>query len=203
MTARLLLIAHAATPAMRAGRFPGAPADAVFDAIDLKSGHGQIAVTALRERLALSAQAGDAIVFASPAACARDTAAALGLAPRIETALADMDYGRWHGRRLADFTAEESPQLMQWQRDAQAAPHGGESFEAVLARVAAWMDGCPELTGTAVAAAVTHAPVIRAALIHALGAPPSSFARIEVAPLSVVELRRAAAGEWRWLATRS
>jgi len=36
---------------------------------------------------------------------------------------------------------------------------------------------------------VTHAAVIRAAVIHAIDAKPSSFWRIDVAPLCRVDLR--------------
>ncbi|RXZ33895.1 histidine phosphatase family protein [Oxalobacteraceae bacterium CAVE-383] len=201
MTIRLLLVAHAATAAMRSGRFPG---DAPRDAVDLRRAGDQAALAALRERLPA---AGEAAALCSPAACARDTAAALGLPAQEEAGLADMDYGRWQGRRLDDFGVDEAAQLAQWSRDPRAAPHGGESFEAVLARVGAWLDGLDRIDmpsgiiGAAgrVVIAVTHAPVIRAAAIHALNAPPASFARIEVAPLSVVELRRAGrVGGWRW-----
>ncbi|MDI7047409.1 histidine phosphatase family protein, partial [Escherichia coli] len=45
--------------------------------------------------------------------------------------------------------------------------------------------------------AVTHAPVIRAAIVHALGASPAIFSRIEIAPLSMIELRRSRRG-WIW-----
>jgi broad specificity phosphatase PhoE len=37
--------------------------------------------------------------------------------------------------------------------------------------------------------AVTHAAVIRAAVIGVLGAPPQSFWRIDVEPMSLVDLR--------------
>ncbi|CAG4897425.1 histidine phosphatase family protein [Paraburkholderia gardini] len=48
--------------------------------------------------------------------------------------------------------------------------------------------------------ALTHAVVIRAALIHVLGAPAESFGRIGIAPLSIVELRRSREGVWTWRA---
>ncbi|HEY4318742.1 MAG TPA: histidine phosphatase family protein [Herbaspirillum sp.] len=203
---RLLLVSHAATAAMRSGQFPG---DATRDAVDLGRADDSAAVAALRERLP---RTGAISVRCAPAACARDTAAALDLAPllRIDAALADMDYGRWQGRRLDDFGDDESDQLLQWSRDPHAAPHGGETFDAVLARVGAWLNGlhAGDAANAANAAnagrgrtliAVTHAPVVRAALMHVLKAPPASFALIEVAPLSVVELRRApGAHAWHW-----
>jgi broad specificity phosphatase PhoE len=192
MTTRLLLISHPATAAMRSGQFP---ADGPLDRFDFTSDAQNVrhkaAVEALRERLPAH---GDAFAFSSPAACARDTAEALGLAAQVDAGLDDMDYGRWRGQRLADIAAAEASALAQWSSDPDAAPHGGESFSAVLARVGGWLDGLDD-SGTVIA--VTHAPVIRAAILHALAAAPASFPRIEVAPLSVVELRHSAHG-WRW-----
>jgi broad specificity phosphatase PhoE len=188
MTTRLLLISHAATAAMRGGRFPGEEA---LDAFDVHNVRDQAAVAALRERLPV---VGDAFVFSSPAACARDTAQALGLVAQVDTGLADAHPGHWSGRRLAEFAVDEAPALAAWSSDPHAAPHGGESFGAVLARVGAWLEG---LEDSDIIIAVTHAAVMRAAIIHALDAPPASFPRIEIAPLSVVELRRSARG-WRW-----
>jgi broad specificity phosphatase PhoE len=110
-----------------------------------------------------------------------------------------MDYGQWRGRRLAEVAEDAPHELATWSRDPSAASHGGESFVQVLARVSGWLDSLNE---TASVVAVTHAPVIRAALIHALNAPPASFSRIEIAPLSVIELRRSARG-WAWWPAQS
>jgi broad specificity phosphatase PhoE len=151
---------------------------------------------AWREHLAV---AEDAMSFSSPAACARDTARAFGIEPRVASELADLDYGQWRGRRLADIADETPHELAAWTRDPNAAPHGGESFVQLLARVGRWLDA---LDPTASVVAVTHASVIRAALIHALRAPALSFSRIEIAPLSVVELRRSTRG-WTWWPAQS
>ena len=182
MDTRVLLISHAATPAMRQGRFP---ADDPLDA------RGMADAEASRERLP-SIDA--AVTLSSPAACARETAQALGLTARVAPELSEMNYGQWRGRRLAELAEEAPRELAAWSRDPGAAPHGGESFVQTLARVGGWLDSLGE---TASMIAITHASVIRAALIHALDAPPASFARIEVAPLSVVEIRRSARG-WAW-----
>jgi broad specificity phosphatase PhoE len=187
MGARVLLISHAATPAMRQGRFP---ADDSLDA------RGLAEATAWRQRMPAT---GDAVAFSSPAACACDTAQVLGLAARVAPELAETDYGQWRGRRLADVAQEAPHELATWSRDPHAAVRGGESFVQVLTRVGGWLDSLDE---TASVVAITHAPVIRAALIHALNAPATSFTRIEIAPLSVVELRRSARG-WAWWPTQS
>jgi broad specificity phosphatase PhoE len=70
--------------------------------------------------------------------------------------------------------------------DPAARPHGGESLVAVCERIAAWLDGL----AAAEVVAVTHAGVIKAAVVHALGAPIEAFWRVTVDPLSVTELVR-------------
>jgi broad specificity phosphatase PhoE len=183
MNTRVLMVSHAATPAMRQGRFP---ADDPLDA------RGIAEASAWREGMPPIT---DAVAFSSPVACARDTARALGLEALVAPGLADMDYGQWRGRRLAEVAEDAPHELATWIRDPDAAPHGGESFVQVLARVSGWLDSLGE---TASVVAITHAPVIRAALIHALNAPPASFRRIEIAPLSVIELRLSARGCAWW-----
>ncbi|CAE6827817.1 histidine phosphatase family protein [Paraburkholderia haematera] len=218
MDTRLLLISHASTAAMRAARFP---ADDPLDA------RGLAEAGAARARLSIP---DDAAVFVSPAVCARETASALGFAATVHEGLADMNYGRWHGRRLADLAVEAPQDLATWTHNPDAAAHGGESFSQLVTRVGQWLDalddaisgvshramdsassdetneaqsrtqsakatGVPRNTQNVVA--VTHAPLIRAAIVHALGASPDVFSRIEIAPLSMVELRRSRRG-WTW-----
>lgn len=169
-------ITHALTVAMREARFP-LPADPL-DPVGLR--HARAPDTACPDR-----------VWCSPAACARDTAAALGLDATPEPALGDADCGAWAGRDAAAIAAEDPGALAAWLRDPDAAPPGGESARAVLARVGAWMDGL----GDGRFVVVTHAAVVRAAIVHALGAPPNSGLHIDLAPLSRTVLSRN--GAWR------
>jgi broad specificity phosphatase PhoE len=194
MPLRLLLVSQAATAAMREGRFPGDP----FAGLPLDS-RGFAEAQAICARLP-----GPAGIRAltSPAQAARDTARALGLDAAPVAALADLGYGRWHGRALKEIARDEPDALAAWCRDPDAAPHGGESFVELVGRVARWLDGLQEEADKepdeeADVIAVSHAAVLRAALIHVLDAPPASFSRIEIAPLTVLELRRAGRG-WTW-----
>ena len=107
--------------------------------------------------------------------------------------LRDCDYGRWTGRALDEVQAEEPEAVAEWLRDPGAAPHGGESVVALIERVAAWLDA--QKATPAKIVAVTHASVIRAAIVHAIEAGPRSFWRIDVAPLS---LTRLSANNGRW-----
>jgi broad specificity phosphatase PhoE len=186
MPVRLLLVSHAATAAMRAGRFPGEPGSgAPLDSRGLADAEAR--------RSGLPGLAGMR-ALTSPVQAARDSARALGLDAAPVVALADVDYGRWHGRALKDIAVEAPDALAMWLRDPEAAPHGGESFCAVVARVARWLDSLEEASDVI---AVSHAAVLRAALIHVMDAPPASFPRIEIAPLAVIELRKSGHG-WTW-----
>ena len=73
-----------------------------------------------------------------------------------------------------------------WLADPAAAPHGGESIIDLLGRVAGWLESLTRNTARTVA--VTHPAVIRAAILLALGAPPKSFWRIDIAPVSPVAM---------------
>ena len=81
--------------------------------------------------------------------------------------------------------------------DPDAAPHGGESLTALLARVRAWLEEQAALDGTAIA--ITHGGVVKAAVVAALDAPPSAFWRVDVSPLAITELH---AHDGRWTVTR-
>lgn len=176
---------HAATAATRAAAFP---ADEPLDE------RGLAAAALLEAALPPRCEA-----LCSPALRCRQTAQAAGLrAPSLEPALAECDFGDWAGRSLADIEAAEPDAAEAWMRDPQARPHGGESLAAFAARVAAWLDGQARRDGGAVA--ITHGGVVKAALVHALGAPLDAFWRIDSRPLAITELHG-----WdreRWTVTR-
>jgi broad specificity phosphatase PhoE len=181
MTMRLDFLCSASTAGLRAGAFP---ADEPLDA----KGRSALA------RLAGQFEGYDAI-FGSPALCAVETAQRLGLQATPEPALRDCDFGRWATRALAEIEAVEPDALALWLSDPGAAPHGGESFADVATRVGAWMDALAENSGAILA--ITHAAVLRAAIVHALGAPPRSLLHIDVSPLSHVGLS-GERGSWRF-----
>jgi broad specificity phosphatase PhoE len=134
----------------------------------------------------------------SPALRCRETAAAAGLDPQVDIGLDQVDIGRWRGQSFAGIHSSEPRQMAAWLDDPGAAPHGGESLAAFACRVATWLD---DLRGAAesVLVAVTHSETIRAAVLHALGAPLRAFWQLEAAPLSITELHLH--GD-RWSVTR-
>ena len=184
MPTRLTLICHGATAATRSGAFP---ADEPLEERALARAAG------LRPMIRRADRA-----WTSPALRARQTAAALGLDAVEEPALRDVDYGRWAGRRLEEVQAAEPEGVVAWLGDPDAAPHGGEALSAMLRRAAAWLDAGAGEGGHGVA--VTHAAVIRAAILHVLAAPASSFWRLDIAPLSMAELSHDGR-RWVWRAS--
>jgi broad specificity phosphatase PhoE len=182
MTARLDLLAHGPTAATRTARFPndeGLEPSAVG------------ALQGLSGRVRPYAQ-----VLTGPARAARETGAALGFATEVNTALRDCDYGRWRGLDSKDVAEREPDAFAAWLGDPTGAPHGGESIAALIERVGAWLTQA--LVRESATLAVTHASVVRAAIVSALGAP-SAFTRIDVAPLSLARLS-GHAGRWNFVA---
>jgi broad specificity phosphatase PhoE len=180
MVLRLGLICYAPTRAIRASSFPS---DEALDDAGLKEARAAAGYFPRGIRC-----------LASPALAARQTAEALGLSPSAEPELRDCDYGGWAGRSLEALQADDPHGIAQWLSDPAARPHGGESLAALLRRVAAWLEAQTAQTGKIVA--VTHASIVRAAIIQVLHAPLDSFWRIDIAPLSATWLHR---NQARWV----
>ena len=180
MSGRLTMVCHAATSAVRAAHFP------LDEALDSR------AHTMACE---MASQLGRVdVAWTSPALRARQTAAGLQLDAEVDLRLRDMDLGRWAGHALEEIAAAEPAAMRGWTSEPDAAPHGGESVMDLLSRIQPWLDATAGDDRRAVA--VTHASVIRAAIILAIDAKPVSFWHIDVAPLCRVELRMNA-GHWR------
>ena len=190
MTVRVTLVSAAMSTALREARFDDG---------------GPLEPAGLHEAEAAATDfPPDGRAFASPSVRCAQTAAALGLAARPVPALAGCSMGRWTGRTLAEVAAAEPDAVARWPVDPDAAPHGGESLSAFLARIGTWLDGlrdtAPHARGPVLA--VVEPDVVRAAALHALGAPAPAFWRLDVRPLTVTELS-GRAGRWnvRWGST--
>ena len=161
---RLTLVSHAMTDAMAAGRFP---TDEPLNAV----GHRQVDASI---DLGVTERA-----YCGPEKRTRQTAELLGLHASIDHRLADLDCGRWRGDVVGGVRPDD---LAIWLTDPTRAPHGGESVVELIDRVRGWMDSLTTRRTRLVA--VTHPSVIRAAILVALNAPPKSFWRIDIAPVS-------------------
>ena len=118
--------------------------------------------------------------YCGPEKRTRQTAELLGLQAEIDTRLADLDCGRWRGDVLGGVLSAD---LAIWLTDPTRAPHGGESVVDLI-DPGTRLDGITDGPPRARLVAVTHPAVIRAAIVIALDAPPKSFWRIDIAPVS-------------------
>lgn len=91
---------------------------------------------------------------------AEHLAEARGVPLQLDERLIEMDFGRWEGQLWADIPRSE---LDAWAADLEGArPHGGESVAELAARAGA---GLEALGGAGPVLVVTHAGVIKAALV--------------------------------------
>jgi broad specificity phosphatase PhoE len=174
---RLTLFAAAATPAQRRGRF-------VFDE--------SIEPDGTRGVSRLNPRPGDACGHGPERRCA-ETARAIGLESKPLLPVRAWNLGSWAGRAIADVGAQQPAEFGAWRQDPGIAPHGGETLNDLLRRVAQWMEE-PNADGRVVA--VTDASVVRAAIVHALQSEWRAFWYLDVVPLSMTVLTHGRA-EWR------
>jgi broad specificity phosphatase PhoE len=172
MTARLILVCHGSTDAVRNSAFP---ADEPLDDYGRAQARQRAAHLPAADRF-----------LTSPELRTRQTAAALRFDASIEPALRDCDYGSWAGCSFEGVCARDPQAVSAWLHDPAATPHGGESILSLMGRVAEWLAG--EATHHRRSIVVTHAGVIRVAIVHAIAAGPKSFWRIDIAPLSITRL---------------
>ncbi|MFG2222429.1 histidine phosphatase family protein [Streptomyces sp. NPDC048644] len=172
MTSRVLLVSPATTASLRR---------AAFDDGDRLDTAG-----AARARAAAGSLTVPAAVVTSPSVRCRETARALGLdAGDAPPELAGLDAGRWRGRTLEEVSAADPEAVARWLADPRTAAPGGESVAAVCERVAHWLDA---LRPAGRVVAVVEPEVVRAAAVHATGAPDAAFWRFDVPPLTCTEL---------------
>lgn len=170
----LTLVSHGLTRPQRTGRFHQEEDDLLDPA--------QVRPVADLTQSCLSA----------PERRALQTTERLGLLGEVDNALRDCDLGQWAGKSLKTLQRESPAELAAWLSDAEAAPHGGESIARLCQRMGDWLDGF-DRPGRWVA--VTHPMVIRAVMLHVLGAPPMAFHSIDVQPLARIRLSHY--GRWR------
>src|SRR5215212_7457940 len=168
MLRRLTFLTPASTSQQRQTRFPaGDDAIEPFSAAD---------ASAVRATLGMIGAA-----LAGPEHRVSQTARALGLAADAHAELSAWSHGSWAGRLIDEVAASDPEAFAAWRVDPTASAPGGESLAALLARSARWLDGCATERRAVV---LVDSSVVRAVVVHVLGAPPESFWRMDVAPLS-------------------
>jgi broad specificity phosphatase PhoE len=169
---RITFLSHAPTEAVKRGSFP------LNEAIDENESAKLAAIGWISPRLSH--------VQTGPEQRTRQTAAALGLDATAAEDLRDINYGSWTGMSLEEIQAQDPAGLGEWLADVHAAPHHGESIAELISRTNRWMS---QHKSSGHILAVTHPTFIRAAIVLALDAPSLSFWRVEIAPLTLTDLR--------------
>ena len=152
---RLALLRHGHTSWNRAGRIQGRT-DVPLD----EDARTQLAA------LRLPPPWDEAALWSSPLKRAAETAQLVGgRAPQTDAALIEMNWGDWeglHGKDLLADPTQDYRHIEDWGWD--YTPPGGESPEALRARLIPWAEG---LEGDSVA--VCHIGVMRVLMAHAMG----------------------------------
>ncbi len=128
---------------------------------------------------------------------ARELATERGLPLTVEPELREVGFGSWEGRTKDELRAQDAEAFAAFYRDpARHRPPGAEALETFAARVANALDRLAQAHPGEHLLVVAHAGVLRAALVHAIAAPPSCMYRIEVRNAALLRLRARPAGGW-------
>jgi broad specificity phosphatase PhoE len=150
--------------------------------------HGERQAEAVAARLA---REGEMLIEASPRrrtqqtahAIAQSTHAAVLTAPDLD----EIDFGRWSGQRFVSLA--DDPQWRKWneRRDVACTP-AGDSISNVQSRVARHLHRMQAAFPSRTIAIVTHAEVIRSALLWVLQMPATAYQKLEISPSSITTL---------------
>jgi probable phosphoglycerate mutase len=132
-----------------------------------------------------------AAVFTSPLTRAQETAHAIadtrGLRIITETALREVDVGRWNGRKIEQVSRLDSWKRFHRFRSGARFPDGEMMIE-VQTRVVSFLERVSREYGDRSIAVVSHADVLRCAVCHYLGIPLDLALRVRISPASVTTL---------------
>lgn len=182
---RFLLVRHGVTEHTAAGVYSGR-ADPPLTA----DGVAQAARVARR----IVGEFRPSVVLTSPLARCRRTAepvaAACGVAVTVEPDLVECDFGAWDGLTFGAAASGWPAEHAVWLASTAVAPPGGESFDAVAARVGRLVDRVRASFAGADVVVVSHASPLKSVLRAALGAGPEALHRLVLTPagLSIVEM---------------
>jgi broad specificity phosphatase PhoE len=124
-------------------------------------------------------------VVCSPLLRTRQTAAVFGIEPTIDERLREVDYGPFEGKRIADLPQE---MWQRWITELDYAPDGGESLNAMSARVVAALEDLATEAEQRHIVVVTHATPVKAAMAWALGVDVGIASRSWVDQASVTRI---------------
>jgi probable phosphoglycerate mutase len=127
-------------------------------------------------------------IVSSPLTRCRETAdqvaATLGLPVEIDDDVRECDFGEWEGLTFAEVQRQWPDDLTAWLASTEVAPPKGESIAEVLARVRRARDRLLRRHPARTVLVVSHVTPIKQLVCLALGVPPATVFRMELAPAS-------------------
>jgi probable phosphoglycerate mutase len=109
----------------------------------------------------------------------------LGLTPKVEDGIAEMEFGAWDGLSFTQIQETYPDDLASWLGNLDFAPTGGESFRVVAERVLAGRDRILAEHTSQTVLVVSHVTPIKTLVADALGAPLDALYKMELSPASV------------------
>ncbi len=181
----IVLVRHGETDANQAGLLLGRADPPLND-------RGRQQAATLAEALASVAEP---LIVTSPLARAVETATwigeRVGVTPRVDARLIELDYGEWDGHRIADVPAATRDR---WRADPSFTPPGGESLTDLRARVAPLAAELYEQAEDHTSIAVSHVSPIKAVILWALGLGDEYSWRLRLDVASISRLGHGPAG---------
>ena len=187
MTTTFLMVRHAAhdnVGGFLAGRLPG-----ILLGPDGLAQAERLAQRMRRERFSA--------IVSSPRERTRQTAQAIadacGSGPvTFDPDLEEIDFGHWSGKTFDELNQDGSWAAWNAERATAATP-AGETMEAVKARVLRCMTRLRGSFSDQTIVVVSHADIIKTAVLCHLGLPTDAGSRLEISPASITTI---VAGDW-------
>lgn len=187
MTTTFLLVRHAAhdnVGGFLAGRLPG-----ILLGPDGLAQAERLARRMRRERFSA--------IVSSPRERTRQTAeaiaAACGTGPvTLDPDLEEIDFGHWSGKTFDELNQDQSWAVWNNERATARTP-AGETMEALKARVLRCVGSLRGRFPDQTVVAVSHADIIKTAVLCHLGLPLDAGGRLEISPASITTL---VVGDW-------
>jgi probable phosphomutase (TIGR03848 family) len=175
---KILLVRHAMCDAVGqriAGRLPGV----------MLNEEGKAQAVRLAERIA---KMNVAKVYSSPLERAVDTASEIAKCSHVDVEVVDdlkeIDFGDWTGKTISELDELDDWKLFNSNRSSTRVPNG-ESFLEVQTRVVRALATIASMHRDDTVVAVSHADVIRAALLHYAAMPLDMWPRLQIDTASV------------------